>query len=239
MSRQLLNPLSGAVWATALVFLAGCATTHEVTLDTLAKPNPDGVSYVLVAKDPAIRTDSLRHREAAALVRTALSGRGLYEAPPKVKPDLIVELEYGVGEPRVHREKRKEPVYEETPATIRTVDVASGTDANGNTIYTTRIERVPGKSRKVGEREYVVVTTTYEKHLRITARENTPVVEGRPPAEVWTIDATSEGENRDIRKHLPILLGASIDFIGEDTRGQKTIRLKDEDDRITFVRQGL
>ena len=64
-------------------------------------------------------------------------------------------------------------------------------------------------------------------------------VEGRPRQEVWTVDVTSEGESRDIRKNLPVLVAASIDYIGKDSQGQKTIRIKDSSNDIAFVKKGL
>ena len=40
---------------------------------------------------------------------------------------------------------------------------------------------------------------------------------------------TSEGESRDLRKNLPVLVAASIDYVGKDSHGQKTIKIKDSD----------
>jgi hypothetical protein len=73
----------------------------------------------------------------------------------------------------------------------------------------------------------------------LSARENKEQVEGRPAQEVWTVDVTSEGESRDIRKNLPVLVAASIDYIGKDSQGQKTIRIKDNSSDIAFVKKGM
>jgi len=85
----------------------------------------------------------------------------------------------------------------------------------------------------------MVTVTVYEKYLKMSARENKEAVEGRPAQEIWTVDVTSEGESRDVRKHLPILVAASIDYVGKDTQGQKTIRLKDNASDIAFVKKGM
>jgi hypothetical protein len=73
----------------------------------------------------------------------------------------------------------------------------------------------------------------------MSARENKEATEGRPVQEIWTVDVTSEGESRDVRKHLPILVAASIDYVGKDSQGQKTIRLKDNSSDIAFVKKGM
>src|SRR3954467_6274977 len=76
--------------------LAGCATSYDVKLDSLAKPDANAISYSLRNATATEGDDSLRYQEAANYVRTALSGRGLCEAPPNVTPDVIVSIDYGV-----------------------------------------------------------------------------------------------------------------------------------------------
>jgi hypothetical protein len=73
----------------------------------------------------------------------------------------------------------------------------------------------------------------------MSARENKEPVEGRPAQEVWTIDVTSEGESRDIRRNMPVLVAASIEYIGKDTQGQKTIRIKDTHSDVAFIKKGM
>lgn len=219
---------------------AGCQTTTEVKVDSLAKADAaSAVSYQIKNKNPLVADDSLRHKEAAGFVKTALSGRGLYEAPPGVKPDLIVELDYGVGPPQVRRETVSEPVYVNVPGQVRTQTVQVGVDSQGRPIYQTVMVQDPPSQQLAGYRDYQITYVVYEKYLRLTARQNAEGVEGRPPAEVWTIDATSEGETRDLRKTLPILVAASIDFVGKDSKGQKTVRLQDADKDVAFVKRGM
>ena len=220
--------------------LGGCATTYEVKIDSLAKPNAENaVSYQINNKNPMIAEDSLRYKEASDYVKTALSGKGLYEAPAKVKPDIVVDLDYGIKPPESRRETVTEPVYITIPGQIRQERVQVGTDAQGRPIYQTVTVQDPPTTEFAGYRDYQVTVTVYEKYLRLTARENGPAVEGRPPAEIWTVDVTSEGQSRDLRKNLPILVAASIDYIGKDTHGQKSIKMKDTDRDVGFVKKGL
>lgn len=222
------------------LWLAGCATTHQVKVDSLAKPNAENaISYEIKNKNPLVADDSLRYKEASNMVKTALSGKGMYEAPPNVKPDIVIDLDYGVGPPQVRKETVSEPVYITVPGQIRTERVQVGTDSQGRPIYQTITVQDPPTTEFAGFREYMVTIVVYEKYLKLSARENKEPVEGRPPQEVWTVDVISEGESRDIRKHLPILAAASIDFIGKDSQGQKTIRIKDTSSDIAFVKKGM
>lgn len=220
--------------------LAGCVTTHEVKVDSLAKPKAENaISYEIKNRNPLVADDSLRFKEAAGHLKTALSGRGLYEAPPGVKPELIVHVDYGVGPPELRREIISEPVYITIPGQIRTERVQVGTDSQGRPIYQLITVQDPPTTEFAGFREYQVTITVYEKYLRLSARENKETEEGRPAQEVWTVDVTSEGESRDIRKNLPVLVAASIDYIGQDSEGQKTIRIKDTDSDVAFVKKGM
>ena len=222
------------------LLLAGCATTHELKIDSLAKPNAEpAISYEIKNKNPLVADDSLRYKEAAGYVKTALSGKGMYEAPPNTKPDLVVDLDYGVGPPQMKREMVSEPVYITLPGQIRTERVQVGTDSQGRPIYQTVTVQDPPRTEFAGFREYFVTVVVYEKYLKLSARENKEAAEGRPPSEIWTVDVTSEGESRDIRKNLPVLVAASIDYIGKDTQGQKTIRIKDSSSDIAFIKKGM
>jgi hypothetical protein len=117
--------------------------------------------------------------------------------------------------------------------------VQVGTDSQGRPIYQTITVQDPPTTEFAGFREYIVTVTVYEKYLKLTARENKETSEGRPQSEVWTVDVTSEGESRDIRKNLPVLVAASIDYIGKDSHGQKTIKIKDSSSDIAFVKKGM
>lgn len=225
--------------AAALLF-AGCTTTTEIKIDSLAKPEAENaISYQIKNRNPLVADDSLRYKEAAGFVKTALSGKGMFEAPENTTADLVVDLDYGVGPPQQRRVTMSEPVYITLPGQIRTERVQVGTSKSGQAIYQTITVQDPPRTEFVGYRDYVVTITVYEKHLKLAARENAPVVEGRPPQELWTIDVTSEGESRDIRKTLPLLVAASIDYVGTDSQGQKTIRIKDSHSDVAFVKKGM
>ena len=229
-----------ALLLASALFLGGCLST-EVTVDSLAKPDAENaVSYSIKNATPMVADDSLRFKEASDYVRTALSGRGMYEAPPNVKPDVVVGVDYGIGPPQARIEMVSEPVYIEIPGRVRMERRVVGFDPQTRTpIYETVMVRDPATTEFAGFREYEVTTTVYEKYLRLSARENTEAAEGRPPAEIWTVDVTSEGQSRDLRKNLPVLVAASIDYIGKDSQGQKTIKIKDKDSDVAFVKKGM
>lgn len=226
--------------AAAGSLLSGCANTYEVKVDSLAKPKAeDAIAYKINNRNVQVAEDTLRYKEAVGFVRTALSGKGMYETTDATKADIVVNLDYGVGPPQIRRETVSEPVYITLPGQVRTERVQVGVDRNGNPIYQTVTYQDPPRTEFAGYRDYVITTVVYEKYLRMSALDTKPAAEGRPPSEIWTVDVTSEGESRDIRKTLPVLAAASIDYVGKDSHGQKVIRLKDSDKDVAFVKKGM
>lgn len=89
--------------------LAGCAafTKREVTVDAINDPaQPQGLSYRLVSKvNPAVSTKGERlNSKALAYVTAALATKGMFEAPLRAKPDMVIEMDYGVGRAQPHVE---------------------------------------------------------------------------------------------------------------------------------------
>ena len=233
------------------IFASGCANRYDMKVDAISRggpatpqvaaaPAPEPVSYHIRSSKNQEDEDSLRFKEAARFVKTALSGRGMYEAPNAEQAEMIVDLDYGIGPPRALMEMRSEPIYITLPGRTYTERVQVGTDRNGNPIYQVVTMQEPPTTEYAGDREYQVMVVKYEKYLRMTARENKEATEGRPPPEVWTVDITTDGESKNLRKYIPIMAAASIDYIGADTRGQKSVTLKEEKDgAVAFVKKGM
>lgn len=224
------------------VLLAGCSSTpsYDVKVDAIAKPEKAAQkhSYKLKSKDPRLGEESLRYQEAAEFVKTALSGRGLYEAPSDDKADMIVELEFGMEKPRSKVERISTPVYAQVGGGVRYESVRVS-DARGNIGMRTVAVYDPPRTELVGYDDMPRLVPVYEKYLKITARENKPASEGRPPSELWSVHATTEDESKDLRKYLPIMASASIDYIAGDTTNQKNVRVRADGPAVDFIRKGM
>jgi len=231
--------------ALAALFFSACQNSYDMKVDALTRPKSasaaqEKVSYRIRNRNPGVEEDSLRYKEAVGFVKTALSGKGMYEAPAGQPADMVVDLDYGISAPKARREMVSEPVYADVPGRTIVETVQVGQRADGSPIYQQVVTQEPSSTEYVGDRQYPVIVITYEKHLRLSARANQPAVEGQPAPEIWTVDVTSEGESHDLRKYLPALTAATIDYIGTDTRGQKSITLKDKKDgAVAFVKKGL
>jgi hypothetical protein len=242
VGRRILRMLclTGALFVAAL--LSGCATTTPVQVDSLAKPGavaPASASYELQSKNPELSEDSLRFKEAAGFIKTALASKGLYEAPPNTKPDLIVEVDYGVNSPERRVEIVQEPVYRMVPGEPRLQPMQVGVDKEGRPVIAAVLVEGPPSYEFEGYKARRELVISYEKYLRLTARATEAPVEGQPRPEIWTIDVTSAGESRDLRQNLPVLAAATTGYIGKDSKGQQTITIKDTNPDLALIKKGM
>ena len=234
--------------ASVAIFWTGCSTsTYQVKVDAISKPaspvgsataSSDLQSYKLKSKNPALGDENLRYKEAAEFVKTALSSKGLYEAPTQEKADMIVELDYGMDAPRTKIETVSVPVYAQTGGGVKYEQVPV-VDSKGNRSYRTVAVYQPPRTELVGFDDVPRQVTIYEKYLRVTARENKVASEGRPPSEVWSVNVSAEDESKDLRKYLPILASATADYIGKDSTSQKVVKVKDPSQLTDFIRKGM
>ena len=223
----------------ALLAFGGCNTgTHQVKVDAISKAGPDAQSYRLKSKNPALGEENLRYREAAEMVRTALSGKGLYEARNDDAADMIVELDYGMETPRTKVERVSVPVYAQVGGGVR-YDTVPVVDARGNTSYRTVAVYDPPRTELIGYDEMPRQISIYEKYLKITARENKAANEGRPPSELWSVQVSAEDESKDLRKYLPIMASATVEYIGKDSQHQTVVKVNEKGEAVDFIRRGM
>jgi hypothetical protein len=84
---------------------------YKVLVDAIASPEaqkPQGQSFRLVAKPSVVNQTPVQVPVIAACVSAALTGAGMFEAPPNVPSDIVIELSYGTeSSPRVESVARE------------------------------------------------------------------------------------------------------------------------------------
>ena len=239
------RPLVPVVVVVSLL-LAGCTgSTYHVKVDAMSKSDPaaaataaEAQSYKIRSKSAVLPDDSLRVKEATDFVKTALSGRGLYEAPTSDTADMIVELDYGVASPRTKIERVSVPVYAQVGGGVRYEQVPT-TSARGVTSTRTVAVYEPPRTELVGFDDVPREVTVYEKYLRITARDNKPAAEGKPPTQLWSVHSSTEDESKDIRKYLPIIASASVEYIGKDGGAARDVKVRVPSPGVDFIKKGM
>jgi hypothetical protein len=244
-----LRPLAGAALLAPLVFFAGCSTTtYTVQVDAIAKPTETGAaaatpqSYSIRSKNVKLDETSLRYKEVTDYVKTALSGKGMYEAPRPENADVVIDIDYGMDAPRVKFETMSTPIVMQTGGsyeTKREERLVRKPDGTTEVIYVDVQVFVPGRTEFIGVREEVTPVIVYEKYLKVSARENKEVSEGRAPAEVWSVNVSAEDKSQELRKYIPILASATADYIGTNTKESKPVTIDEKDEVVKFIKKGM
>jgi len=244
------TPVVPSVQASLLMALAallgGCTTTYVVQVDAIsqsAEPVTAAAqpqSYEIRSTNPRMDEGSLRYKEVANYVKTALSGKGMYEAPSADKADVVIDIDYGIDAPRVKFDTQSTPIYTQTGGGVRYQQMPVFDPKTGQVLgYRTVAVAAPPHTELVGFEDVVRPVIVYEKFLKISARSNKEVVEGRQPPEVWSVNVSAEDESKELRKYLPILASATADYIGTNTKQETPVKLKESDEVVGFIKKGM
>jgi hypothetical protein len=193
--------------AAAVFVLSGCQTVHEVVVDAISnKEKPMGTSYQLEVHDPNGGVDKGLGVQAVTDIKDALAARGLFEAPPNTKPDMVIDFEFGVGPGQIKILRHATPI------------VLAG-----------MIEPSP---EEYADKPVMV----FEKYITLSAREPVPeeaaAGRGRPARrgdELWNLHVSVEDQKKELASYLPVLASVSIDYMGENSLKEKRIPVKAED----------
>ena len=195
----------GRLWtlgclAAVIVGLAGCQTVYEVKVDAINNPEkPGGTSYRLEVQDSGGGVDKELRTQAVASVHTALASRGLFEAPGNTKPDMVINVEYGVG-----------------PGEMKIIYQPAGYAA-GRALPEPKPILVFEKFLSLSARE---VNASAGSSARADGKKRASQSE-----EVWSVRVSVEDPKKELAPYLPVLANSSIDYIGQNSRAEVYLRV--------------
>lgn len=226
-SRTCLALLPRVVPLLSVLACAGCTETktYTVQVDAISRPTateretPPRSDHIL-ARNPRLNEDSLRYKEVTDYVRTALSGRDMYEAPTPEKADMVIDVDYGMESPRIKFERLNQPIMVQRPGRyVKESQPVSRRLPNG-TVQVVEADRkifVPGTVELRGMQEVVQPVLVYEKYLKF-----------RPAR---TVRRARVGRR-------PTLAAVTADHAGRNTPGEKSARIDGKSDGVRFVQPG-
>jgi len=238
--------LGRVLMTTVVGLLAGCnTTTYVLQVDAIspagqvAQQTKTPLSYHVRPGNPKITADTLRYKEVSDYVKTALSGKGMYEAPSPEAADVVIDIDYGMESPRMKYESVAKPILQMQEGIPQRETIPAGSNPDGSTKYKTI--RVPGLQtmKIVGWKDEIEPVIVYEKYLKVSARENREMTEGRPPPEVWSVNVSAEDQSNELRKYMPILASATADYIGTNTKQERSVDVSENDASVKFIKKGM
>lgn len=213
MISKFLLQISVAVFL-ALIS-AGCATTYKVQVNSFAIEAESGSKYVLVSQDPTITPGDLQFQEYSRHVHRALEYAGYELAADETKSDVAVYLEYGISGPQ-------------TELSTKTVPITSYHSGGTSSRSSSTTSYIPVTEASTVFARFIKLTCIDLKTLRTTKRVR----------QLWQTTVRSTGTSGDFRQVFPVMMGAALDYLGENTGNERTVALNESDVRVVFVRRG-
>lgn len=194
--------------------LAGCSQVYSVKVEAMRTPEvAPRRTYHLVAADPTRAATDPTFAETAAMVDRALEAHGLFAASRPEWADMVVKLDYGIGQRRLV--SAPDPSAQDVGlATIFLPDRA------GDTVGSTAGSQIPSTA-------FTRVIAVWEKHLSLVACESALTDRDTDPAgpELWRVDVSVQDPTPSIHDLLPVLAAALVDSIDSETSRQTIKRI--------------
>jgi hypothetical protein len=231
--RQTFKILTMAV-ALALVAAAGCASLGQrfyVDVSALQDPRlPEKRTYVIYPGLQAVDPADLQFREFAGQLDRVLLAKGFRPAAPDARPDLLVLMSYGIGEPQTSYYSY--PVFGRISGGTSTF--TASTFGSGGSAQTTGTVTSPTRHGVVATR--TVARKEFQRWAAIEAVDVETFIKTQKIAQAWRTEMSSSGSSGDLRRVFPVMLAAGQPYIGAKTRQQVRRVLKDDSPEVVAIR---
>ncbi len=191
----------------SILMISGCSRvidTYRVTIDAIADSKKD-ISPSSYTIKPLRRVDDLKFQRESSKLAKILNQKGYIRAKDEKSAKQIIYFDYGID-----KIKEETHIYSEP-------DVSFGAGW-GYPRYS------PFWWNDIGYTRY----RTYRKTYRLFDRYIVILSKNRNQKELWRVDVSSIGESDNIYKIIPLLLKASIPYIGKNLDKPIEIDIKDD-----------
>jgi hypothetical protein len=224
----------------ALILMLGCATMggpkFNVAVDSLASSEASTKkTYLLLPGNEGVTWDDLQFQEYAVYLMRVLNSQGYLQADTMKDADLAIVLSYGIGDPQTHQYSYNLPVWGQTGVSSANTYGTATTFGNSTSVNTTTTYTptygITGYTSHTGTK------TTYFRYAVITGYDLEKYKEADKQVQLWKTIITSTGSSGDLRRVFPVLISASVPYIGTNT-GQKIKVSLQESDKIVKAVKG-
>jgi len=223
-----------------LLTLFGCATNQtkpqfNILVDSLASIGAESKkNYVLLPGNEGVTLDDLQFQEFATYLIRVLSSKGYVLVDSVENAELAIILSYGIGDPQSNTYSYNIPIFGKTgissSSTYGTASVYGNTASYSGTTTYTPTYGIKGFVPKTGS------YTTYFRYALIAAYDLPAYLESQKEIQIWKTTVGSTGSSGDLRRVFPILISASIPYLGANSGSQVPVTLYETDDIVKTVK---
>lgn len=224
-----------------VILLTGCASLnrtgnlwYRIAVDSLASPDASpGKKYILLPGNDGVTPADLQFQEYAEYLKYVLNKKGHTYTASLEEAEMAVFLSYGIGDPQTYQYSYNFPIlgetglYSHTYITKTTKD--DKTTYNSFTTYTPRYG-VTGYSTYIGS------GVMYNRFALIAAYDYDHFKKEEKEVQLWKTTVTSTGSTDDLRRVFPVLMAASMPYLGTDTVHKIYISMHENEDIVRDIR---
>ena len=214
------------------ILLSGCQTSYWMYVNSINDDLLVGslTTYALTTTNKNISTNSLQAKEFEKYIHEALKDQGFVIAKDDAPSDLIIFYDYGISDPN-----ESVDTYQSWGKTGEVVTGATGNvNSNGDVSVNTQTKNTYGATGS-----YSVTTTTFDRHLNLSAINMREYRESGEMSEVWNTNVRSSGSSGDLRRVFPGLIVAIKPYIAMNTGEEKLVQFSVDSKEIKAVIEGI
>ncbi len=220
-----------------LIILNGCGIgpTFHIDVDSLrATTSVPGNKYILLPGNKGILKNDLQYQEFARYTNRALRLKGYHQSNNIHEADIAIVLEYGIGEPKTEHYTYSTPTWGQTGVSSSNTN-ARITAYNNTANYSATTTYTPTYG-VTGSKTHSGTKVSYFRFMRLTALDTHEYKIMDRVVSVWETTVTSSGSSGDLRQVFPILVAASIPYIGGNTGKKVRVRITESDQQVDIIK---
>ena len=222
----------------AILFLVGCVppkTRYQSSVDAISAPdNIQRNKYVMMSAVKGVTVDDLQFQEYGRYLEKALAQRGFIKVEAIQDAELVIFVDYGIGEPKEHHYSYEVPTWGQTGVsgsyTSGNINTFGGSSTfSGVTTYTPTYGIT-------GSQELSDSVTTFTRFIQLEAVDNMVFKNTNKIVQIWKTHLVSTGRSGDLREVFPYLVSAMMPYLGANTGKALQVITQQDDPFVLSVR---
>jgi hypothetical protein len=177
--------------------------------------------------------------EYKSYVVKSLAAKGFVEAAHGSLPDVVVFLNYGIGEPNTKVASYSIPTFGQTGVSSSNTTGTVSTYATGygtaNSTYDAKTTYTPTFGVN-GHQTYVQSYDVYSRYVVLDAYSMADWSENQKLIPAFKTTITSTGTSGDLRRVFPVMIAAASEHIATSTQKAVPISIYEDDERIQALK---
>lgn len=209
-----------------LIMLVACASGPQrlqisAEVDALATTEAQNKRrFVILPGNKDINPQDLQFLEFKGYVEKSLLNRGFVKVGQLQEGDVVLFLNYGIGEPQVRQYSYDVPVMNNF----------------GYYSYYRPYRYYPGMA--YGYTQHIESYTLYKRYLTLEAYDMPAYLQQKKPVQLWKASVQSQGQSNDLRLIFPYMVAAVQPYLGINTGHMLPVTVDETDPLLIDISTG-